>query len=77
MFSVWIQRRFCSHLLRPLRRDSPLLNRTLKTCAVGRIADMFPDLLTSNPESDILPVLHFLSEEISISRSRYLASPED
>ncbi|CAN6910271.1 unnamed protein product [Brassica oleracea] len=35
--------------------------------AVGRILDMFPDLLTSDPESDILPVLRFLSDEIYLS----------
>ncbi|XP_010523467.2 PREDICTED: transcription termination factor MTEF1, chloroplastic [Tarenaya hassleriana] len=36
--------------------------------AVGRILDMFPDLLTSDPEVVILPVIRFLADEISISR---------
>ncbi|ANM62290.1 Transcription termination factor MTEF1 [Arabidopsis thaliana] len=45
-----------------------LLSSTgLSRPAVGRILDMFPDLLTSDPESEILPVLRFLSNEISIS----------
>ncbi|CAN8266682.1 unnamed protein product [Cochlearia groenlandica] len=45
-----------------------LLSSTgLSRPAVGRILDMFPDLLTSDPESEISPVLRFLSEEISIS----------
>ncbi|CAF2090615.1 unnamed protein product [Brassica napus] len=45
-----------------------LLSSTgLSRPAVGRILDMFPDLLTSDPESDILPVLRFLSDEIYLS----------
>ncbi|KFK33494.1 hypothetical protein AALP_AA5G020400 [Arabis alpina] len=35
--------------------------------AIGRILDMFPDLLTYDPESQISPVLDFLSNEILIS----------
>ncbi|KAJ4901213.1 Mitochondrial transcription termination factor family protein [Raphanus sativus] len=45
-----------------------LLSSTgLSRPAVGRILDMFPDLLTSDPESDISPVLRFLSDEIHLS----------
>ncbi|KAL1215306.1 Transcription termination factor MTEF1 [Cardamine amara subsp. amara] len=47
--------------------ESLLSSTGLSRPAVGRVLDMFPDLLTSDPESEILPVLRFLSDEISIS----------